>query len=139
MENVIGEINILAIVAASVVSFVFAGVWFGVVIAKPYVIALDHVGKPPPKPAALFILGPFLCTLVTTITSAILMRMLRIDTLAGGLGFGALVGVGYILATCQNIAINPKFPRPFFYTLLNAPFFVLNSMAGCAILAVMAK
>jgi hypothetical protein len=139
MENVMGEINILAVVVASAVGFVFAGIWFGVVIAKPYSVALGREKMPPQKPTALLIVGPFLCTLFTTITSAILMRMLHIDTLAGGLSFGALVGVGYILATCQNIAINPNFPRPFFYTLLNAPYFVLNSLITCGILALMSK
>lgn len=139
MQNVIGEINIWAIVVASVIGFLFAGIWFGVIIARSYIVALGRENLAPQKPSPRFIVGPFLCTLVTTITSAILMRMLHIDTLSGGLSFGALVGVGYILATCQNIAINPNFPRPFFYTLLNAPYFVLNSLATCAILAILSK
>ena len=139
MLNAIGEINIWAIIVASAISFVFAGIWFGAVVAKPYLVALGREKMAPQKPSPLFIVGPFLCTLVTTITSAILMRILHIESLSGGLSFGALVGIGYILATCQNIAINPNFPRPFFYTLLNAPYFVLNSLTTCAILALMSK
>lgn len=51
--------------------------------------------------------------------------------------FGALVGVGYILSTCMNIAINPNFPRQFLYTFINAPYFIVSSLMTSVILVIM--
>ncbi len=35
----------------------------------------------------------------------------------------------------MTIAINPLFPRPFYYTALNAPYFLIGSLLSCTILA----
>jgi hypothetical protein len=54
--------------------------------------------------------------------------MLNILTVGEALTFGTLIGIGYILPTVANVAINPNFPRPFFYTLINAPYFIASSL-----------
>ena len=133
----INEINFLAVLAALVPSFILGGVWFGVVVAKLYVVALGREALPPQKPAPIFIFGPVVCNLFAVVTSAILLKMLQIDSIPGALAFGALVGIGYILSTCMNIAINPNFPRPFMYTLINAPYFLASSLMTSVILVVM--
>ena len=131
------EVRILAVIAALVASFVLGGLWFMVVVAKTYVIALGRQGLPVSKPSPLFMFGPLFCSLLMTLTSAVLLRMLHIESFEGALKFGALVGVGYVSATCLNIAINPNFPRPFLYTAINAPYFVMSSLMTCVILVVM--
>ena len=134
MENATFAIGFWGILAASAFCFVFAGAYFGALIAKPYAIAMGRQDEAPGKPTALAIVGPFLCNVVMILTSAALMRMAHIGSLAGAIGFGALVGTGYMLAMCMMIAINPNFPRPFYYTAINAPFFLLNAPIACAIL-----
>lgn len=135
--QVLNEINVLAVLTALVPSFILGGIWFGVVVAKLYAVALGREALPPQKPGPLFIIGPVICNLFAIITSAILLRLLQIESIEGALAFGALVGIGYILSTCMNIAINPNFPRPFMYTLINAPYFILSSLMTSVILVVM--
>lgn len=54
----------------------------------------------------------------------------------GGVHFTAIVGkpyavaLSYLLAQTLTIAINPNFPRPLLYALINAPYFIV-----CAVIA----
>lgn len=137
MIEAVNHINFLAVLAALVASFILGGVWFGVIVAKLYVIALGRENIPAQKPAPIYIFGPVVCNLFVVITSAILIRMLNVETVADALAFGALVGVGYILSTVANVAINPNFPRPFMYTLINSPYFIVSSLMTSVIVVVM--
>ncbi len=128
------EINLLAVAASVVASFFFGGVWFGAVVSRLYVVALGMESLPVEKVKPLFIFGPAVCNLFVVLTSAVLMRALKIDSLGEAVCFGLIVGVGYLLSTCMNIAINPNFPRPFFYTLINAPYFVGSSILTSVLL-----
>jgi uncharacterized membrane protein len=122
--------------ASTFVSFVLGGVWFTVLFGKLYAAALGRQYDPKAKPAPIFIVGPLICSLATTITSAILMRTLHIGSLADSLLFGAIVGVGYLVSTMTNIAINPNMPRPLMYAAINGPYFFFSSLSGSAILFV---
>lgn len=133
MLKAFGDVNWLAVAAADVVLFAFGAVWFLFVVARAYRIALELEGEPQ-KPSALFIAGPFLCQSIVIATTAVLIRALGITTYAGALQFGLIVGLGYLLPMVVNIAINPKFPKPLFYSLINAPFFVLSSLIASTIL-----
>lgn len=137
MINAIQQINFVAILAALVPSFILGGIWFGVVVAKLYIVSLGREALPSQKPAPIYIVGPLICNLFVVITSAILLRMLNIETVNGAIAFGFLVGIGFILSTCMNIAINPNFPRPFLYTLINAPYFITSSLMTSVILVLM--
>jgi hypothetical protein len=124
----------LAIGAAAVVSFVLGGLWFAVVVPRPYNVALGRApderrGMPP-----LFLVGPFLCGLASAITSAILLRQLGVQSLGDAALFGGLIGLGYGVATSVNTAINPNMPRPLLYGLVCAPYFLVNSIATAVIL-----
>jgi hypothetical protein len=135
--NAMSATSLWNILAAAAACFVIAGVYFGALTPKYYAIALGRQNLPPEKPSALVILGPFLCNLVMIVTTATLMRMVAIQTLSDALALGALVAIGYMLAMCMMIAINPNFPKPFYYTVLNAPFLLLNSLVTCTILFLM--
>lgn len=137
MINVISQVNILSILASLVASFILGGVWFGVVISKLYVTALGREDHSPQKPGPIFIFGPLICNLLVVTTSAILLQLLQVESIEGALVFGALVGIGYVLSTVMNIAINPNFPRPFFYTLINAPYFIASNLITSVILVAM--
>ncbi|UJR78535.1 DUF1761 domain-containing protein [Sandaracinus amylolyticus] len=130
----LSQVNWLAVVLASVAHFVLGGVWFMGLFGKQYAAALGIADRPPEKPSAIFLVGPFVCSAATIVTSAVLMRALGITTFADALGLGLVVGVGYLVAMTVNIAINPLFPRPLHYAAINAPMFVLGSLMSCAIL-----
>lgn len=134
MFNVLAEINWLAVIASTVVFAVLGGLYFSAIIAKPYRVALGNETRELPKPGALFIVGPLIASLVTVITSAVLLRALSVESLADGIAFGLIVGVGYLVAQTFTIAINPNFPRPILYGLINAPYFIVCTVVASIIL-----
>lgn len=134
MNDAFAQLNWIAILAAAVAHFVLGGVWFGALVGRHYQVALGIADRPPQKPTAIFFVGPFLCALVTIVTSAVLIRMLGSIGYGDALALGALVGIGYLGAMTLNIAINPLFPHPFRYALINVPYFLFGSVLSCVIL-----
>jgi len=134
MFTVLSELNWLAILVAFVAWAVIGGVYFGVVIAKPYSVALGRQDAPATKPAPITFIGPMITGLVMVVTSAVLMRALGIDAIGEAIAFGLIVGIGYLAAMTVTIAINPNFPRPLYYAALNAPGFVISSVVVSVIL-----
>ena len=137
MFNVLNEVNFVAVGIATLASFILGGLWFAVMFPKPHSIALGRQNVPAAKPAPLFLVGPFLCWMVTTVTSAIVLRVLKVDSLPDALAFGAIVGAGYLAATTVNTAINPNIPRPLFYGLISGSYFLISSIAISLILVAM--
>ena len=134
MFAALSDINWLSVLAARVVHFLLAGAWFAGLFARQYAAALGISDRPQAKPAPRFLIGPFLCSAVTIAATALLLRALAITTLGPGLMLGAVVGVGYLVPMTVNIAINPLFPRPFHYALINAPLFLLGSLVATGVL-----
>jgi hypothetical protein len=137
MLKVISDVHWLAVLVAGVAHFVLGGAWFMGLVGKHYGAALGRDDLQGQKPAPLAIVGPFVCSLVVIATSAVLLRALSVTSGADGALFGLVIGVGYLTPMVVNIAINPNFPRPFFYGLINAPFFILGSVLSCSILVAM--
>ena len=86
----------------------------------------------------IFYLGPLLCVLVTSLASAVLMQSLGIENLGDAVLFGTIVGVGYLVATTFNVAINPNIPRPLLYGLVSGGYFLAGSWLSSIILVVLA-
>jgi len=134
MIEAISQVNWLAVLAASIANFLLGAIWFVALVAKYYPIVLGIADRPPQKPGPVFLIGPFMCSVFTIAASAVLLRALNIANYSDALALGLLIGIGFLVPMTLNIAINPLFPRPFAYTLLNAPFFILGSLLSCAIL-----
>lgn len=137
MFHVIDDLNWLSVALAFVAAFVLAGVYFALVIAKPYLIALGREGQPAPEQNVVSAVGPIVCVLLTTVTSAVLVEALDVTTMGDAIIFGLLVGIGYLTAMTFQIAINPNFPRPLFYGLINAPYFIISSVVVSVIVTSM--
>ena len=134
MFNVLGDISWIAVAVAAVAGIVMAGLWFAVVFAKPYAIALGREGQAPPPATVVSAAGPIVCQLVTLLTSAVLIEALDVTSVADAIAFGLIVGVGYLTAMAFQIAINPVVPRPLLYGAINAPYFVASSVVSAVIL-----
>jgi hypothetical protein len=134
MFTVLTDLNWLAVLASTVVFFVIGGVYFTALITKPYAVALGNENRELPKPGPLFIVGPLVSSLVVVITSAVLLKALDVQSFGDGIAFGLIVGIGYLVAQTFTIAINPNFPRPILYGLINAPYFIVCSVAASVIL-----
>ena len=134
MFAVLNDINWFAVIVSTLIFAVIGGVYFTALVTKPYAVALGNVGKQLPKPGAIVIVGPIASALVVVITSAVLLRALSVETLGNGIAFGLIVSVGYLVAQTFTIAINPNFPRPVLYTLINAPYFIVCTVAASIVL-----
>lgn len=132
------SINWLAVLLSGVALQALGAAWFMAVIPRPYALALGRNDLAGRKPSPLFIAGPLVCGLVVSVTNAVLLRSFHVEALSAALGFGALTGVGYVVATVFNVAINPNVPRPLLYGVINAPYFVIANLVSCAILTGMA-
>jgi len=125
MFNVFADINWLAVIASLLVFAVLGYVYFTFLVAKPYKVALGNQNRDMPAGGALLTAGPLLPNLIVVITSAVLLRALNVVTIGDAIAFGLIVGIGYLTAHTLTIALNPNFPRPFLYTILNAPYFLI--------------
>jgi Protein of unknown function (DUF1761) len=134
MFNVLGHINWLAVAAATFATAVLGALWFTVLFAKQYALALGREGAPPPKMTPIFIAGPFLCGFVTSVASAILIRALGVSTFADALIFGLVVGLGFLAATTVNTGINPNIPRPILYGAISGLYFLTAGVLVSVIL-----
>ncbi|MEQ8417147.1 MAG: DUF1761 domain-containing protein [Cyclobacteriaceae bacterium] len=137
MTDLFTSVNWLGVVAAFVPYFMLGGLWFTVFFKKPYAISLGKENKMPEKPAPIFIVGPALCTLVITIATALLMYALPVDTMSAAIGFGLIVGVGYLAANTMNIAINPNIPKPIMYGIISSAYHLAGILIVCVILFAM--
>lgn len=137
MFHVLQEINWIAVLLAALASAVLGGLWFTVFFGKAYAFALGREGKPAEKPAPLFIAGPFVCGLITTVTLAILIYALNIESLVDAILFGVIVGIGLLASTTVNTAINPNMPRPLLYGLISGSYFSLSGLIISIILVIM--
>ncbi len=137
MIDALSNVRWLGVAAAFVPYFILGGLWFTVLFPKPYRRSLGKENTPAEKPAPIFIIGPAVCSLVITITTAVLMRALHVDSFTTGLQLGALVGFGYLVANTVNIAINPNIPRPLFYGLISGAFHMTGILIVSTVLVAM--
>lgn len=137
MNEAVSQVPWLAVLAASIAHFALGGLWYMVLFSEPYARSLGIAGRPPQKPSPMLVIGPFLCSVLTISTTALLLRALRLSGYGDAFLLGLVVGVGYLAPMTVTIAINPLFPRPLQYALVNAPMFVLGSLLSCAILVAM--
>ncbi|RZK61266.1 MAG: DUF1761 domain-containing protein [Hymenobacter sp.] len=128
MFNVLPAINWLSVLVAFVAYFLLGALWYLLLFPNPYRASLGKENEPATgqNQEPLYVVGPAVCALIITITCAVLLYALRIDTYGNALRFALLVGVGYLFTNTVNIAINPNMPRPFFYGLITGSYHLLG-------------
>ena len=136
MNNTIDHISLLAVAVASLAVMILGWVWFAVIFERAYAVVLGRVDQPKTKMGALYIVGPSLCMLVTTLGTAMLMAAQRVSSLGGAVGLGSIIGAGLLSATAMNMAINPNVPNPITYGLLSSAYFFVASILICVVLYV---
>ncbi|WP_343633865.1 DUF1761 domain-containing protein [Fluviicola sp.] len=135
MIQFISAINWLSVVVAFVAYSVLGALWFTVFFKKQYARSLGKEGEKLQNSTPIFFIGPMVCSLVITITSALLMRALGIQTLANATEFALIAGVGYLFSNTVNIAINPNMPKPIPYGIISGTFHLVGMLIVCSILS----
>lgn len=136
MISQLANLNWVSIVLAFAAYFVLGALWFTLFFSKPYKISLGRENETlQNKP--VFIVGPAICSLVITITSAVLIQALNISSFGGAVEFSLLVGIGYLFANTVNIAINPNIPRPILYGIISGSYHLAGVLIMNTILIAM--
>lgn len=129
----LANLNWMGILIAFIAYFLLGALWFTLIFNKQYKISLGRDNETlPNKP--IFIIGPALCTLLVTITTALLMRSLNIQAFAEVFEFSVFIGIGYLFANTLNIAINPNMPKPIHYAIISGLYHLLGITLACFIL-----
>ena len=137
LATAIGSVNWLAVLLAAVAYTVLGGLWFTLLFGRQYAAALGRTPSAPGSgqaPGALFIAGPAVCTVVVTVTTALLLAALAVDTVGGAVVVALLVGVGYLVANTVNIAINPNMPRPLYYGAITGSYHLVGIVVAGLVL-----
>ena len=124
----------LGISLAFAAYFVLGGLWFTVLFKRQYAYSLGKTVDGLQNDAAIFMVGPAVCSLIITFTTAVLLQALGISTYGQALTFALLIGVGYLVANTVNIAINPNMPRPLLYASISGAFHLTGIMLVVLIL-----
>ena len=136
MTDLLVNLNWISVLLAFVAYFLLGALWFTLFFSKQYKVSLGRENETlPNKP--IFIVGPALCSLVITITSAVLIYALRISSFGEALEFSLVVGIGYLVANTVNIAINPNIPRPILYGIISGAYHLVGILIVSIILTAM--
>jgi hypothetical protein len=136
MISQLANLNWISVSIAFLVYFVLGALWFTLFFSKPYKISLGKENETlPNKP--IFIVGPALCTLVITISSAILINALNIQSFSSAIEFSLLIGIGFLVANTTNIAINPNIPHPILYSIISGAYHLVGILIVGIILMAM--
>lgn len=133
LVGAIGSVNWLAVLLAALAYTVLGGLWFTLLFGRQYAAALGRAPSAQ-SPGALFIAGPAVCTLVVTLTTALLLAALSVDTVDGSVVVALVVGVGYLVANTVNIAINPNMPRPLYYGAITGSYHLVGIVVAGLVL-----
>jgi len=131
------SLNWLGILLAFLAYFILGALWFTFFFSRSYKISLGRDGQILQNTAPIFIIGPGLCALIITITTAILLQVLNLPGTAEALQLGGLIGLGYLVANTVNIAINPNIPRPILYGIITGTYHLIGILLVCYILTSM--
>lgn len=137
MIQFITAINWLSVLIALVAYSVLGALWFTLLFKKQYAKSLGKENEPLQNSTPIFFIGPALCLLLITVTSALLMQALAIDSFVDATEFAFIIGIGYLFSNTVNIAINPNIPKPIQYGLISGFFHLVGILIVCTILVAM--
>ena len=137
MIQFISAVNWLSVVVAFVAYSALGALWFTLLFKKQYAKSLGKENENLQNSGPVFIVGPMVCSLLITITCAVLIHALEIHSISGALEFAVIVGIGYLFSNTVNIAINPNMPKPIPYGIISGMFHLVGMLIVCSILVAM--
>jgi Protein of unknown function (DUF1761) len=135
--SVLGDVNWLAVIVATIVYFAVGGLWYAPpVLGNAWMRAMGW------KPAAdertsnaIMYLAPLITCLVSTIAVAALAEASGTDTFGEGIVLGLVVGIGIAAAVSFVTGFfDPKKPQPMVYAAITAGYHVVGLVAAAAII-----
>ncbi len=137
MIHWLSAINWLSVAIAFAIYCVLGTLWFTVLFKKQYQLSLGRENEAQQNLAPIFIIGPTICSLLITLTSALLIYALGIDSYSEGIEFTFIVGIGYLVANTVTIAINPNIPRPILYGIISGAYHLTGLLIATTVFVTM--
>lgn len=136
--GMLGQLNWLAVIVATVVYFALGAVWYMpfTPMGRTWMSAIGFVQHPEgQRPSQAIYLAPLLGYLLTAIVLALLARALGANTLADGayLGFILWLGFGLPYWTLASI-FNPHAKRPITLVVVQSAYHLIGLLLAGAII-----
>lgn len=127
MFDVVGDLNWLAIILATVVYYILGGLWFSqILFGKAWDESIGFDRRNDWKFGPVFYVGPLIGCLLTSIATAILVHALDVRSLGDAVLLGLITGIGYAGAVSGTNAITPTNPRPLLHGIINGAYHLLG-------------
>lgn len=131
-------LNWLAIFLATIVYFIAGGLWFApFLFGKLWHKAIGFEKPKGWKPSTKYYVGPLLGCFVISLTTAILISALKINTYREAIMLGFIVGIGYTASVSFINAITPTTPRPFLQGTIVGLYHTIGTILAAIIIIAM--
>lgn len=120
------EINWLAVLLATLASFILGAVWFTPLFGKVYDHASGYERKKGQTFTPVYYFGPFVGSLIMALATAWLIYAFQIETLHDALILATIIGIGYAASASFVNAINPKIARPLLYGAVTGGYHIVS-------------
>lgn len=137
MFDVFTSINWIGVLLAFLAYFFLGALWYMLLFSKSYRVSLGRDPNIKTSQSPLYIIGPAVCSLIITITCAILIAALKMSSYTEAIQFILIVSIGYLFTNTVNIAINPNIPRPFLYGVITGTYHIAGMISVNTILFAM--
>lgn len=136
--SVLGDLNWLAVIVATIVYFAIGGLWFSpVALGKPWQSSIGWTEEDAKKatPVTMYVV-PLVTCLVATIALAMVAEASATDSFGEGIVLGLVVGIGLVFAALYVTgAFDPRKPDPRTWIAVTAGYHVVGLVVAAVILA----
>jgi len=113
MEFSITDINWIGIIVATLVYFMFGGLWFSKIgFGKKWEEAIGFNRPKEWKETSIYFIVPFLGCLLASIAISILITLTRISSIKEAIILGLITGIGFATSISFTNAITPTMNKP---------------------------
>lgn len=137
MFDVLGEVNWLAVLLATLVYYVLGALWFTPLFGRAWDRSVGFTRPRGHRFPALYYVVPLLSSAAATIASAVLLGALGIEQVGEAVVFGLVVGLGYAAAVSVTNALMPTTPRPLLLGAVAGGYHVVGLVLVSVLLVLM--
>lgn len=135
--DVLGDLNWLAVLVATIAYFALGGVWFATpVFGKPWMRSLGWAPAEDEKFSVAYYIGPLVTCFVASLAVAMLAAAAGADSFGDGLVLGVVTGVGLAGAVLVVTGyFDPKKPKPMVWTAITGGYHLVGLVIAAVIVS----
>lgn len=135
--DVLGELNWLAVIVATIAYFALGAVWFArAVFGKAWMRSMDWEMPEGEQPGPALYIGPLITCLLASIAVGMLAEATGSDTVTEGITLGLVVGVGVAGSVLFVTGVfDPKKPHPMTWFAVSAGYHLVGMLIASVIVS----